>query len=456
MSAWKACDIRGVYPDEVTPELFEIVGGRITAFLPPKPRVLLAGDFRLSTPALKAALARGLTAAGARVLDAGQVPTPVAYFAHRYWGTDAVLIVTASHNPANHNGLKLMLGHLPPSEEDLQKLQAISKEPPPPGERGRLDQIQPLPPYVDWITERWRHLRAGRPARVVLDAGNGAWADLAPKVFTKLGNEVHPLFCEIDGGFPNRLPDCARPSNLTELSRRTKEAGADLGIAWDGDGDRVAFADSSGEVATADEISLLLARNQLSKRPNEKVVCDIKLSDLVRRTVTEMGGIPLMERSGHTFLKRRMIQEHCLLGCEVSGHYFFRELNGGDDGLFTALLVTDLVMKQAPLAELRRSIPPMFLTPDIRLAAAGLDFQQITERLRKALSPLEEHTIDGLRLRNRDGFVLLRRSVTEPSLTFRIEGFDETALAHLIECCTRAFPELERAMAEQVYEQGAP
>ncbi len=456
MSAWKACDIRGIFPTEVNAEMFREVGRSLPVLLPPSARVVVAGDFRLSTPDLKSALAHGLVEAGASVVDAGRAPTPVVYFAHHHWGTDAILIVTASHNPAQHNGLKLMLGYLPPTEDDLRKLRAkVEKDGSLSAEVvGSLECRDPVPLYLEWIEERWRHLRLRRKLRLVLDAGNGAWAELAPPIFENLGFPVDRLFCDIDGTFPNRSPDCARSANLTRLRATVRASKADVGIAWDGDGDRVAFVDNLGKFVSADEISMLLARKLLAGRPGEKVAYDLKLSAVFRKIILEMGGTPLIERSGHTFLKRRVIGDHCLFGCEISGHYFFRELQGGDDGMFAALHVLELIQNGRSLAELRQELPRMYMTPDLRLPIRAHEYDSIIHRLRQSVRPLDEATIDGVRMQTNDGFVLVRRSVTESAITIRIEGLTEPSLQNLVDVCSSALPEFSHAILAQILQEG--
>jgi phosphomannomutase len=214
----------------------------------------------------------------------------------------------------------------------------------------------------------------------------------------------------------------------------------------------VAFVDEEGRVVSADEIAILLVRHVLHQ-PGEKVVYDIKLSDRLRAAVEDRRGIPLIERSGHTFLKRRMILEDCLIGCEVSGHYFFRELHGGDDGLFAALVISELLAQEGSMTRLRQSIPPLHLTPDLRMRPNGLSFQEIALRLRKSLAPVNESTLDGLRVETADGVVLIRQSVTEPAITMRIEGHSAEALERLITTSLNAVPELASQVREQLFQE---
>ncbi len=444
---WKACDIRGVYPTEVNADLLRRAAYAIGAQLPAGSSVVVAGDFRLSTPELKDAVIAGLSTCGTRILDAGQVPTPIAYFARREFRADAVLIVTASHNPPAHNGLKFMVGELPPAEEDIARLRDWSDTGAQFRKGGSREPVNAIEPYLEWILGRWR---GASRLSVVLDAGNGAWSELAPQVFERLGFEVTRLFCEIDGRFPNRSPNCALAENLGALCRKVREAKADLGIAWDGDGDRVAFADRAGRVVSADQVSMLLARHLV--HPGERAVYDIKLSDALRREIARLGGVPIMERSGHTFLKRLMIREDCALGCEGSGHFFFRELGGGDDGLFCALTVAGIVAENAPLDVLVARLPAIHMTDDVRVPPDILPHHEIADRLGKTFPQAERSTLDGLRLATGDGFILVRPSVTEPVSTLRLEGLTKAALENLARQCLAALPELSLELQEHFSE----
>jgi len=398
---------------------------------------------------LKQALIDGLLGSGLKVLDAGQIPTPAAYFAHREWATDAVFIVTGSHNPVEYNGLKFMLGRLPPTEAEIAELRRSAENVTPRRATAQAEGICVVPRYQEWMLRRWAHLSDHR-MDIVLDAGGGAFSEIAPAVFESLGFRPRRLFCEIDGAFPHRPPDCARVANLMALRQEVSRWDAQLGIAWDGDGDRVAFVDDAGCAVSPDEVAILLARHFLRPGAAEKVVYDLKLSEAFPRTVVELGGVPIMERSGHAFIKRRAIQEDCLLGCEVSGHYFFRELDGGDDGLFAALLMTELVSRNGPLHELRKGLPEMCLTPDLRLAADRLSPVAVLERLRAALPVIRETTLDGSRLETAEGVVLIRSSITEPVITMRVEGFRKAGLDRILGICLSVLPELLPQIEEQI------
>ena len=448
---WKACDLRGVHPVDVSADLFRRLGTSFASSLPVGARVLIAGDFRASTPSLKAALAEGLLESGAHVLDSGQIPTPIAYFAHQRWKTDAIMIVTASHNPPEYNGLKLMMGSLPPTPGDLGQLRRKVEEGICRKQTGKLERIDPVPLYKAWVLERWGRLGPSSREAVVLDAGNGAWSELGPAIFEALGFRVHPLFCRIDSSFPHRSPDCAQATSLAGLRSEVVRASANLGIAWDGDGDRVAFVDPSGSIVSADEVSALMIRDVVPREPQARVVYDIKLSDIVRQAVSECGGQPMMQRSGHAFIKRTMIEQNALFGCEASGHYFFRELNGGDDGLFAALFLTDVAHRRGlTLTELRRTIAPFFVTPDLRIPSSLLPYHEIVKRFRSVLPATRETTIDGVRWENEQGYILARESVTEPVVTMRVEGHSRELLWQLIDVCLGALPEAAGEISRQI------
>jgi phosphomannomutase/phosphoglucomutase len=448
---WKPCDIRGTFPDEVSADLLSRVGASVGTLLPVGARVLVAGDFRTSTPLLKAALIEGLQQAGTCVLDAGQIPTSIAYFAHLQLKTAAVVIVTASHNPPEYNGLKLMIGQMPPTPEEIRRLRAQAQQGGFRRQAGKVEVVDLVSAYRAHTLDRWSSLVGPDGMPLVLDAGNGAWSELAPELFAALGFRVHPLFCKIDGTFSNRFPDCARSSSLSALRKEVMRTGAQLGVAWDGDGDRVAFVDSSASVVSTDEVSALMIRELMTRNQGAKVIYDVKLSDLVRRTVTDCGGDPIMERSGHTFIKRSMIMQNALFGCEVSGHYFFRELAGGDDGLFAALFMTELIAESGlPLLELRRTLPPFYVTPDLRIPARVLAFTEIAARLRSLFPNAQELNLDGVRLETPEGFVLVRESVTEPVITMRLEGRSQDSLRHLINLSLKAFPEAAREISQQI------
>jgi phosphomannomutase/phosphoglucomutase len=291
----------------------------------------------------------------------------------------------------------------------------------------------------------------------VLDAGNGAWSEIAPRILKALGFRVECISCVADGSFPDRPSDCSRTVNLKRLQGAVAGQPNAIGIAWDGDGDRVALVDETGAHVSTDEISLLLAYEALKTAGSgaqPKVVVDIKLSDVVRREILLRGGLPLLERTGHAFIRGRMVADDALLGLDACGHYFHRELRGGDDGLFSALLVLELLQRaKQSLAELRFTLPAIFSTPELRIPVELLPFDQALTRLNAALPVMESIRIDGVRLVLEEGTVLVRASGTEPVVSLRIEGSGSSSLELLIERCLRALPSAEQFLRDQINQE---
>jgi len=463
VSVFKACDIRGRFPEELDEDLFYRIGraARVISDSAHWERelVLLAGDVRNSTPVLMESLKRGLIESGASVIDLGVVPTPVAFFAKRKLGVHGIFIVTASHNPPEYNGLKLMLGRLPALEDQIGKLsRAVSSPPAPAGSRGLLRKVNVLKHYTEWLRTRFStlntHLRA-RPLRVVLDAGNGCQSRIAPEVFSMLSVQTEPLFCEERGDFPGRAPNPAIPENLRELSRVVVEKKADLGVAFDGDGDRVAFVDEKGRVLEPEKTILILMRRVMKGTSSEKFVYDQKCSDILRAECERLGGTAFEEKSGHGYIKWRMIEDEALFGAEVSGHYFYRELSGADDALFTALLFSELLMDEGKLlSEIADALPPYFITPDIRIELEPDEVRKIIEKVKGAF-PLDSLSlIDGVKVKTENGWGLVRPSITEPLITLRFEARRAGAICDVIKEVLKDVPELRGKVLEMLRQKG--
>ncbi len=424
MSIFKACDIRGIYPDELDEGLFVKLGQAVGTLLRQRsdsPRVVVGGDVRPSTLALKAAPIEGLVATGCRVADSGTVATPLVYFAARRRRPDGLAIVTASHNPPEHNGLKLCLGRMPVTPDDLARLERTMAEGQFAVGSGRVEALSVEGEYLDFLTNA---VQPGRGLRLVLDCGNGAFAELAPRALRRLGCEVVELFCTPDGTFPNRSPNPSLPENLTALCERVRDTEARLGVALDGDGDRLAIVDDLGRPLTGDQAVVLLARHILTgSTGGQKVVCDLKCSQAVLEAIEACGGTPLLERSGHAFIKTRMIHEDARFGGELSGHFFYRELGGGDDALYSILRVVELAnAASTPLSALVDALPHYAITPDIRIPYEADDGRARPEELAAAAEG-DVLRLDGARVTYPDGWALARCSVTEPLLTFRFEAY---------------------------------
>jgi phosphomannomutase/phosphoglucomutase len=438
LTIFKACDIRGRYGSEVTEALARRLGQAVGTRLAGQ-TVVVGGDVRLSTPPLKAALIEGLVATGCQVLDLGIVPTPALYFAKARLGAAGSVMVTASHNPAADNGFKLMLGDRPASEETLQALAAEMAA----GEgfrwgRGSVRAVEILPRYEALLRERFA---PGGALRLVVDCGNGCYSEVAPRVLSDLGYQVERLFCEPDGRFPNRPPNPALAANLQALRQRVVEAEVDLGLAFDGDGDRVAFVDGRGQVAESDRVAVLLARWLLRHGPGE-VIYDIKSSSVLSEAVRAAGGRPLIERSGYAFIKAALLERQALFGAEISGHFFFRDL-GGDDALYASCLLLQILQAEGrSLATLLAGVPRYPITPDIRLPCPPAQAGAILDALQRAFADRPVSLLDGVRIDFGDGWALARCSVTEPLLTLRFEAHTPARLQEIQHLLRRRVPAL--------------
>ena len=438
MSVFKACDIRGVYGEELD-DRFALGLGRAIGTKSNGGTLVVGGDVRPSTRALKSSLIDGLVRAGCDVIDIGTVATPVFYYALRHLGANGGVMVTASHNPPHYNGFKLMLGPLPVAGADLLALQRLIEA------GGPYRQGDGAVEYRDVVSEYEASLVRqfephGMAGPVVIDAGNGCLGEIAPRVLRSLGHDVSELYCELDGTFPNRSPDPAEEANLRDLKQRVLEERASLGVAYDGDGDRVIFVDERGLALPADRLFVLFVRDRLCKWPGSTVVYDIKCSSVVAEEIERVGGAALMRKSGHAFIKRSLLEEDAVLGGENSGHYFFREL-GGDDALYATLLLLDILQgARTTLGRLMKTVPRYPITPDIRLPCPPDRARAVLNELETSFrGETEISKVDGVRVSWMDGWALARISVTEPLLTLRFEARTEERLA-----------EIRRAVSERV------
>ena len=448
MSIFKACDIRAPYPNELKDEHAIQLGKAIASLLGPCD-ILVGGDGRLSTPRLKGLLIDSLLASGCHVIDLGMIPTPAFYFARQVLGVKAGVMVTASHNPPQYNGFKLAFGDLPITEEeiaDLQELMTKSSSILLDADQRRAESIDILPDYTRFAREQIAPLNG---LRVVVDYGNGMGVLAGAELWKQSGAETIALFDEIDGHFPNRSPNPANPHSLTALGQAVREHQADFGVAYDGDADRVAFVDEQGRMANTDKIIALFARHRLQDGP-AAVVYDQKCSRLVPETIRAAGGEPIMEKSGHTFIKTTFLQKKAVYAGELSGHHFFSSLPQGDDGVIASLYFAKLLKENGvSLSEMLQSLPDYPITPDIRLPVAAGEADRILAELKEGLADKADLIfLDGIRAEFPDGWGLARQSVTEPLITLRFEGKDKDALRRIIASFVAAAPELAGRLPE--------
>ena len=438
MSIYKDCDIRGIYEKEFDASTAYRIGRSVGSIMGGK-TLAVGGDVRVSTPVLKHELIRGLLDSGANVADLGMIPTPVLYFAMKHYSFHGGVTVTASHNPAKYNGFKLMFGERPVTPADIAEIKRRAETGDFAESCGVLTELDTREAYIQSLAS---HFPRGR-LRVVIDCGNGAMSELAPHVFEKLGYDVQRLYCAFDGRFPNRPPNPAVYENLRDLCAAVLRHKADIGIGFDGDGDRVVFVDDAGQVVTSEQ-SLVVLIDHREVKENFSVVYDQKSSSIVKNAITAKGGIPLMERSGHAFIKKRFLDNHSVLAGEISGHFFFGEL-GYDDGLFAALRMCEAMgNEKESLSTIRERIPQFPITPDIRVFCPYEEQDRWLEQVRSLGRKYAVTEMDGIRVELPQGWLLARKSVTEEGMTFRMEAADEEGLKFIKGLLCHTLPQIEK------------
>jgi phosphomannomutase/phosphoglucomutase len=423
---FRAYDVRGRVGSDINPEVFRLVGRAYgTLIRTNRGRTIAVGqDNRESSAALKAGFVEGARASGVEVVDIGTVTTPILYFATAHWKLDGGANITGSHNPVEYNGVKMVHpGAAPLTEQEIQGLRDTIERGAFTAGAGALSARDPRDDYFDAVAKL---VRLERPLKVVADAGNGIAGVYGPPLLRRLGCDVTELHCESDGRFPNHLPDPEDPENVVDLQEKVVETGADLGLAWDGDADRVGVIDERGRRHEADLILVLLARDLLRRHPGAKVVFDVKSSQVLVDDVRKHGGVPVMWKTGHSHLKRKMREDRILLGGEVSGHMFFAEgYYGVDDGILAACKIAEIAARHdGPVSTLFDSVPHLHATPELKAPCPdGEKFKVIEELARELKSRYETIDIDGARvLFPGGGWGLVRASNTNPYLTLRFEA----------------------------------
>jgi phosphomannomutase / phosphoglucomutase len=427
-------DIRGTFPDELNEKTVYSLGRSLGTYFGRHGarRISLGRDCRLSSPELSAALAKGLLATGMTVLDVGMVPTPVLYFSLHHLDVDGGIQITGSHNPPEFNGFKVCLGHATVYGKEIQEIRKINEA----GEysrgKGTAQEAHITGAYREYLI---KNLHPGPVRRkVVVDAGNGAAGPIVPGLYRQMGFDVIPIFCEPDGRFPNHHPDPTIPANLKDLAEKVVESGADLGIAFDGDADRIGAVDQAGKTIWGDHLMILFSRDLLERHPGAKIIGEVKCSQVLFDDIERHGGKAIMYKAGHSLIKAKMREEGALLAGEMSGHLFFAERYFGyDDAIYAgARLLEILSRKGESLETMLSDIPKTFSTPEIRLDCPEDKKFGVVRGLAEHFKT--EHDVidvDGARVLFESGWGLIRASNTQPVLVLRFEAKDEKSLEEI-------------------------
>jgi phosphomannomutase/phosphoglucomutase len=436
---YREYDIRGVADRDLTTPVVRAIGQGLGTMLRPSTpggrfRVAVARDCRLSGPRISTDLVAGLRKAGADVVDVGVGPTPYLYFAAHHLGTDGGVMVTGSHNPADENGLKIMRGKASFFGDDIRRLgQMVETKDFGPEGAGGFEQMNLEDAYIEALT---KSIKITDPSiKVVVDAGNGAAGPLGLRALRAVGLDPVPLFCDMDGTFPNHHPDPTVPKNLATLMETMKKEGSVVGIAFDGDGDRLGVVDRTLNPVWGDRLLALFAREILPSHPGATVIGEVKCSQTCFDDIAKHGGRPLMWKTGHSLIKTKMKEEHALLAGEMSGHFFFADrYYGYDDGIYAALRVLEIVSRaKKPIGELLSDLPVTVSTPEIRVDCPDDEKAAVVAAVSDHFrGRYETNEIDGVRIKYPDGaWALVRASNTGPIIVVRFEAPTEARLAEV-------------------------
>ena len=432
---FKAYDIRGIVGQTLTAHIVRRIGHGLGALAHERGQTAIAvgRDGRLSGPELANALMEGIRMAGIDTVDVGCVPTPLSYFAAYELGCQSCVSVTGSHNPPDYNGLKMVIGGETLAGEAIQKLKRRA-ESNHPGNLS-LGQARSADIQAAYIERIVGNVKLARPMKIVMDCGNGVAGGVAPQLFRKLGCEVLELFCEVDGNFPNHHPDPSKPENLQDVIRVLRETDAELGIAFDGDGDRLGVVTKDGEIIYPDRQLMLFAADVLSRCPGQPIIYDVKCTRLLAPWIRQHGGEPLMWNTGHALVKAKLKETGAPLAGEMSGHIFFKERwFGFDDGLYAGARLLEILSRSTDASAVLKALPNSTSTPELNIKMAeGEPFVLLDELRRTAHfeGAQEIITIDGLRVEYADGFGLARPSNTTPVVVLRFEADNGVALTRI-------------------------
>jgi phosphomannomutase/phosphoglucomutase len=431
MSIYRAYDIRGTYGEDLTEKDAENIGKAYGTYVGGG-EIAVGRDGRLSSPALSKALIKGLVSSGCNVTDVGMVPTPLLYFAISHYKKDGGIMITGSHNPARYNGFKLCRGAMTLYGDQIQEIGNNVKEGRYREGAGKVAQKNVLEDYVGYVKER---VGIKRKLNIVVDGGNGVGGPIATRLLKELGCEVIELYCETDGNFPNHFPDPTVDANLKDLIEKVKKEKADFGIAFDGDADRLGVVDDRGGIIRGDQSLILFSREILEERKGAKIIFEVKCSQALVEDIKAHGGVPIMYRTGHSFIKKKMKEENSPLAGEMSGHFFFADrFYGFDDGIYAGLRMAEILSRvKEPLSAIIAKLPKYYSTPEIRVHTSEEKKFRIVKEIKETFQKKKYDviTVDGARIQFVGGWGLVRASNTEPALILRFEAKTEEGLAEI-------------------------
>jgi phosphomannomutase / phosphoglucomutase len=435
---FRAYDIRGIVGRSLTAPLVREIGRALGTLARERgaPTFAICRDGRLSGPELANALMEGLTAVGCDVIDIGMGPTPLAYFAAHHLNCGSCVAVSGSHNPPDYNGLKIVVGGNALYGDEILELRTRIEQKKFMSGSGKRSQANVLDAYVERVAG---DVKLARKFHVAIDCGNGVAGMLAPRLYRRLGCKVTELYCEVDGTFPNHHPDPAQPKNLVELIKTLKAGDAELGLAFDGDGDRLGVVTKDGEIIYADRQLMLLAKDVLSRNPGAEIIYDVKSTRLLAPYIERHGGKPLIWKTGHSLIKAKLKQSGALLAGEMSGHTFFKERwYGFDDALYGGARLLEVLSKETDANRTLKDLPNAPSTPELHWALEEGEAHALVAKLQARVEtaspfPSAERvvTIDGVRVEYADGFGLARASNTTPTIVMRFEADNAAALERI-------------------------
>ena len=431
---FRAYDIRGIVGATLTAQVVRAIGQALgtLALEAGGTTIAIGRDGRLSGPELSAALAEGIAASGANVIDIGMVPTPVTYFAAYHLGCGSAVMLTGSHNPPDYNGIKMVIAGSTLAGEAIQELRRRIESGRVAKGAGRIEHREIADAYLERVVG---DVKLARPMKIAIDCGNGVTGDIAPRLFRQLGCEVTALYSEIDGRFPNHHPDPSQPKNLADLVALLADSDAELGLAFDGDGDRLGVVTKDGKIIYPDRQLMLYAKDVLARNPGATIIYDVKCTRLLEPWIESHGGVPLIWKTGHSFVKAKLKETGAPLAGEMSGHTFFKERwYGFDDALYVGARLLEIVSRERDPSALLNALPDSPSTPELNWKLAEGEPHALIEKLQaSAPFPNAERilAIDGVRAEYADGFGLARASNTTPVIVLRFEADTAQALERI-------------------------